>query len=326
MIRFITNIIKTLIFCCFLVALAGFSAIATVQYIFATSRVEVPDLVGNSLEYANDLLTEHHLKLNTVDSQLDAKIPKDHILAQDPAAGMMLKKKQTVRIVVSKGAEILAIPDVTGQAWPRAKKILRQHKLRIGHVAYAHSHEVAVDAVVAQTPLAHSEASAGTSVDLLVSRGPYKNVMVMPDLVEEQLSYALGIIEKLGLVLSKVEHEEYIGVPKDTILSQVPKPGALIEEQNMVTLVVSTDGAQGQRGSTRQALPVQYQTIEYMVPVGRFNRELSVIVRNAEGVAEMYQQLATPGNLLFLRIPVVGETVAEIYLDGALDTIQRMDN
>ena len=40
----------------------------------------------------------------------------------------------------------------------------------------------------------------------------------LPDLVEQQLPYGLHVIENMGLVLSKVEHEQYPQVPPNTIL------------------------------------------------------------------------------------------------------------
>jgi hypothetical protein len=40
----------------------------------------------------------------------------------------------------------------------------------------------------------------------------------------------------------------------------------------------------------------------------------------------MYRQFVPPGNQIVVRIPVVGETIAEIYLDGVLDDVRRMTN
>lgn len=321
--KFIKGLTKFFIFCCFLIALAGFSAVATVRYIFATGEVEVPDLVGKDLVYAVDFLAERHLKLKTVDRQFDAKIPKDHIIAQDPSPDTTIKANQTVRIIVSKGAEASNIPDLIGNRWQDAKRSLKQGRFHLGNVAYVHSAEVPVDHIVTQTPLPYSEASVGEKVDLLVSLGPYKKIMVMPDLVEEQLSYARQVIEKLGLVLGKVEYDDYGGLLPNTIINQVPKPGALVEEQNIVSFVVSGQGGLGNI-MLDDASPVQFESLEYTVPLGRFDREVTVFVINAEGKSEMYRQFVPPGNRIIVRIPVIGETIAEIYLDGVLDDVRRM--
>lgn len=319
----VLGVFKLLLFTLFLVSLAGFSGIATIHYIFATSRVEVPDLVGKNVEYATDLLAEQHLKLNIVEQRLDDNTPTDHILDQDPTPGTMVKKNHTIRIVASKGSESTFIPDVIGKPWQQARQTLQRQRFRIGNIAYAHSAETPVDTVIAQTPFPNELANVGDVVDLLISRGPYPRIMVMPDLVEQQLPYGLHVIENMGLVLSKVEHEQYPQVPPNTILSQIPKPGALIEEHNMVTFMVSAGGQQF--SSSGAAAAVQYHTLEYFVPTGQFDREVSVVVKNREGSKEIYRQQVPPGQQLVVRVPVVGETVVEIYLDGTLETIQRMN-
>jgi serine/threonine-protein kinase len=204
--------------------------------------------------------------------------------------------------------------------------MLRESPFRVGHLAYVHTSEAPVDYIVAQTPLANIEGQMGDSIDLLVSLGPYKKVMVMPDLVQEQLSYGIQAIGKLGLVLGKVERDpEYpIPLPPDTIISQLPKPGTLVEEQNLVNLVV-TGAAATDFNLPAPSLSLAYQTVEYAVPIGSFDREVMVMVRNAEGVSEVFRQRVESGRQLLLQIPVIGETVMEIYLDGILDDVRRIE-
>lgn len=328
MFELIKGLLKCGLFGGFLLALAGFSGIATVRYLAVTGEVEVPELIGKDLLYARDLLAERHLQVKAIEQQVDAKIPKDAIIAQDPPPGTRAQKNQTVRLILSKGAEVSAIPDVLGKRWQDAAKLLRDGKFRLGNVAYVHSAESAVDSVIAQTPLPNSAASVGGAVNLLVSLGASKKVMVMPDLVEEQLVYAQQVVRKLGLVVGKVERDaQYPDVPPNTIISQVPKPGTLVEEQNIVNFVVGGPAASNAPppGEPTPA-PAEIVELEYTVPPGRFEREVTVLVRNAEGVAEMYRQLVAPGNPIVVRIPVIGETVAEIYLDGMLDVVQRLND
>ncbi len=320
--KFLLGFFKVLIFGCFLLSVAIFSGVATVRYILATSKVDVPDVVGKDLEYATDVLAERHLQLKIVERQINTEFQKDRIIAQDPEAGAKRKKNQVVRLVVSGGIETTNLPNVVGRSWQQAKRMLRQQKFRIGNVAYAHSSEAPVDAIIAQSPFPHATVDIGTSVDLLVSRGSYKNVMVMPDLVEQDLTYALGVIEKLGLVKGNVAYEDY-DVRPNMVLSHIPRPGALVEEQNMVTLVVSKGGG---RSTSHAANSVQYQSLEYIVPPGPFEREISVIVKNVEGIAEVYREFVAPGVFINVQIPVIGPTVVEIFVDGTLDVIRRMNH
>ena len=321
--KLLQALLKCVLFCALLVAVVLFSGMATIRYIFATSRVEIPDVVGKTMDYATDMLAEQHLRLKAVEEQLDAKLPKDYILAQDPAAGSKALRNQLVRVIVSKGIETSMIPDVVGKSLAEAKRTLRQYKFRVGSVIYVHSAEIPVDKILAQTPPANSEGNIGQTVHLLLSQGTYKRIMVMPDLVEQRFSNAARIIEQLGLVVGNIAYEEYESVPPETVLSHVPKPGALVEEKNMVTLVVSGKSRKAQRQEAIEALSLQYQPMEYTVPPGPFEREVRVVVKNSEGSAELYRQLATPGHRIILQIPVIGKTVVELYVDGALEVVQR---
>lgn len=322
--RLLKTVLKLLLVLAFLVALAGFSAFATIRYIFATGDVLVPDLVKRDLVYAVDLLAERHLKLKVVEYRFDPQIAKDAILTQEPLPGAMAKKNSTIRVSLSKGTEASVIPDVLQKQWQDATTVLKQNKFRIGRVAYVHSSEAPMDHIIAQMPFPQSEARQGTEVDLLVSLGPYKNVMVMPDLVEEQLEYGLQMIGKLGLVLGKIERDAEFPVAPDTIISQIPKPGTLIQEQNIVNLVVSGPGV-AKDPFAPNVLPVTYATIDYTVPAGRFDREVAVTVKNMEGVSELFRQILPPGRAIAVQIPVVGETVVEISLDGVLDEVRRVN-
>lgn len=316
--------LKFSIFVAFLSALTVFSGFLTIYYIFSIGDVIVPDLIGEDTIYAVDLLAERHLKLKTVDQQFDPNIKKGHILAQDPQPGTTVRKNVTVRIILSKGTESSLIPEVLGKRWQDATRMIKQSKFRVGHVAYVHSARTPVDHVIAQTPLSLSESSMGETVDLLVSLGPYRKVMIMPDLVEEQLEYAMQAIGRLGLVLGKIERDEqYPELPPNTVINQVPKPGTLIEEQNIVNLVVSGTGA-SKDPFQGEILPIRYETLEYSVPLGQFDREVLVMARNAEGSSELFRQFVSSGRNIAVRIPVIGETVVEIYLDGVLDEIKRI--
>lgn len=322
---FIYRLLKGVMFCVFLLALAGFSMLATIRYIAVTGDAATPDLINHDLVYAADLLAERHLKLKVVDAQYDARIAQDQIVAQDPAPGTRVKKNRTIRIIVSKGTETSTIPDVIQKRWQEATGTLKQHKFRVGNVGYVHSSEAPTDHILAQSPQPGSEASQGAQVHLLVSLGPAKNIMVMPDLVEEQMEYGLQVIGQLGLALGKIERDDDFPIAPNTIISQVPKPGTLIQEQNIVNLVVSGSGL-SKDPFQEPVVNIQYATVDYLVPLGRFDREVTVVVKNAEGASELFRQIIPPGRQISVRIPVVGETVVEIALDGILDDVRRLNH
>lgn len=324
---FLRRFFKTLVFSAFLLALVIFSGLMTIHYIFALGEVAVPDVTRQDMVVAADLLAARHLKLKTVDARFDPDIKFNYIITQDPPAGTMSRKNHEVRVVLSKGAESSLIPSVVGKRIQEARGLLRNSPFRVGNLAYVHTTEAPVDYIVAQTPEANIEGQVGDRIDLLISLGPYKTILVMPDLIQEQLTYGIQVIGKLGLVLGKVERDpEYpLPLPPDTIISQIPKPGTLVEEQNLVNLVVTGDAGLPLDSPSTGSLPIVYQTVEYTVPLGPFDRDVMVMVRNAEGTSELFRQRVQAGRPLLLQIPVIGETVMEVYLDGVLDDIQRIE-
>lgn len=321
--KFLLALFKVIIFCALLLAITLFSSVATFRYIFATSQVTIPDIIGQTTEYAADLLTEQRLRLVVVEEQLDSKLPEGHILAQDPLAGAKTPKNQVVRVVISKGLETFPVPDVTGKTLAEAKRLLRQQQFRVGSVTYAHTNEMPADKIFAQTPQANQDGKIGERVHLMISQGAYKSVMVMPDLVEQQFAYAAQVVEQLGLVVGNIAYEEYESVPPDTVLSHVPKPGALVDEQNMVTFVLSGKPRKSANAKAAETFSLQYQPLEYTIPPGPFEVEVLAVVKNADGEAEIYRQLVMPGHRVILQIPVIGNTVVELYVDGALEVVQR---
>lgn len=320
--KFLLALFKLIIFCALLLAITLFSSVAAFRYIFATSQVTIPDIVGQTTEYATDLLTEQRLRLIVVEEHLDSKFPEGHILAQDPLAGTKTPKNQVVRVVISKGLETFPVPDVTGKTLAEAKRLLRQQQFRVGSVMYAHTNEMPADKIFAQTPQANQDGKIGEKVHLIISEGTYKSVMVMPDLVGQQFAYAVQVAEQLGLVVGNIAYEEY-DLPPDTVIEQVPKAGTLVDEQNMVRFRLSGKPRKSAKAEAAETFSLQYQPLEYTVPPGPFEVEVLAVVKNADGEAEIYRQLVMPGHRVILQIPVIGNTVVELYVDGALEVVQR---
>ena len=73
--------------------------------------VHVPDVHGESCEAAKAQLTSHHLRGSCVNVN-DPVVPIGEVVATVPAANTSLKQNSVVSIRVSKGPELVAVPDV----------------------------------------------------------------------------------------------------------------------------------------------------------------------------------------------------------------------
>jgi serine/threonine-protein kinase len=317
--KFFKDLLKFILFVVFLVGLSFLSGFIVMKLYLAGGEVEVPDLTGKEVKEAERLLAMKGLSLKQVDGKNDPSIPKNHILSQDPGPNSRIKQNRTVRVVLSLGPEEVTVPTLVGKPLRNAQILLRQNGLLMGRTVYIHSDQVPMDSVIAQNPPGESKYSKKGKVDLLLSRGPFEKSYIMPDLIGKKLDLAKKVLEEIGLVVGRVEREVYDGVELDVIISQNPKPGTIIKKENLVNLVVSS-GSFGPETESRfiPTSPVTHVSLEYVVPEGPPAQEVRVLVNNDHGVSEIFKQFLPPGMRIQVAVPVIGETLVGIYIDGML--------
>jgi len=109
----------------------------------------------------------------TYDTKPSSNVPKDAVVAQDPASGSSWpKNSDRIRITISSGPEFYTInmPYVIGKTSTDAKAILEQNKLDV-KVENEASGAIPVDVVIRTTPNPGESVQQGTSVTLFVSSG-----------------------------------------------------------------------------------------------------------------------------------------------------------
>lgn len=107
-------------------------AIVVLGVLFAgsVSRATVPKVVGLTVDAAQTTVAEAHLELVTGERRFSA-IPEGTIIEQSPEPGQVLRRGETVRVVVSAGTEEFAMPDITGSLLAAARKVLEGKGLEV---------------------------------------------------------------------------------------------------------------------------------------------------------------------------------------------------
>jgi eukaryotic-like serine/threonine-protein kinase len=77
--------------------------------------IEVADVRGRPLDEATTLLGADGLELEVADRRYDEEVAAGVVLGQDPGPGATLYRGDTVTVVVSRGPEPIAVPDVRDQ-------------------------------------------------------------------------------------------------------------------------------------------------------------------------------------------------------------------
>ncbi|MFG3103189.1 Stk1 family PASTA domain-containing Ser/Thr kinase [Streptomyces sp. NPDC048182] len=80
------------------------------------SPVEAPDVTGDDLQDARDQLAEAGLKVKVASGQVTSEYDKGQVARQSPDPGEQLAEGDTVTLTVSKGPEMIEVPDVTGDS------------------------------------------------------------------------------------------------------------------------------------------------------------------------------------------------------------------
>ncbi|MER7053008.1 MULTISPECIES: Stk1 family PASTA domain-containing Ser/Thr kinase [unclassified Streptomyces] len=89
------------------------------------SPVDVPDVTGDDLADARADLTEAGLKVKVATEQVNSEHDKGQVARQTPDPGSRAAKGDTVTLTVSKGPEMIEVPDVVGDSVDDAKRELR---------------------------------------------------------------------------------------------------------------------------------------------------------------------------------------------------------
>ncbi len=131
----------------------------------------LPSLVGSSGESAGTLLTQLGWVVEERFDRQDGSV-QGELLEMIPAGGTALAEGEAVVIVISLGADRVAVPTgLVGVTASEAARLLDEAGLTAGEVTRGFSEET-LPGLVIEVPGAASSLPLGTAVDLVLSEGP----------------------------------------------------------------------------------------------------------------------------------------------------------
>ncbi|GAB4082914.1 Stk1 family PASTA domain-containing Ser/Thr kinase [Modestobacter muralis] len=165
----------------------------------------------------------------TDDSSAD--VPRDDVIAFQPAPGTELKRGDTVTVVVSSGPAPVDVPDVVGQSPEAAQSTLEQLGFTVesdtGRTA-----SVPVGTVMAVSPgPADDPQPYGSAVTIIVSEGLPQ--VAVPDVIGQSREDAQRVLEEAGLV---VEVQQFFG---NRVIRQTPGAGETVDLGTTVTILAT---------------------------------------------------------------------------------------
>jgi beta-lactam-binding protein with PASTA domain len=220
-----------------LAATYGVFFLAAMRVATSAREVAVPNVQGRSIAEASALLANVGLVLK-VDPQRkpDPKVPADHVLAQEPAPGSVLRQQRAVRVRVSDGQRDPIVPAVVGQLERAADITLAEARIHVDDRAEIHTSDFDPGTIVAQSLPPGSRASG---VSLLINRGDTGTSYVMPDLIGTLGARSEAVLRRLGFRISTNGDVPYPGLPPGIVVRQTPQAGFQIGSGETISLEVS---------------------------------------------------------------------------------------
>ena len=321
----ITRIVKISTFIIALILIVGVSAYFTLTFIIKSEdTVVVPDLVGKNVLYVLEFLTDLKLNAKIKGSEYSSDIPADHVIFQEPEPGSEIKIGRDVRIIISKGAKTILMPNLQGLSIQQARIILEENGLHLGELSTIYSKNIKKDGVVAQSASEGSIITRGAHVHLLVSGGMRPKAYKMLDLKGLSLEDAIFLIEKNNLLLGEIKFYPHEDKPKNVIVSQEPLYGHRVVEGTFVNIIINR-----KRGRMKE----QYLhaakgagIFRYRLSDGFLKRHILVCLKSSGLSIDLFDNFAKPGEEILLIVPKNHDSTILLYENSKLIKTQVFDS
>jgi serine/threonine-protein kinase len=162
------------------------------------------------------------------------------IFEQRPRPGTSIRVGSTVRVTVSRGQEIVTLPNFAGVSASQTISKIIDLGLRVNEVRMF-SDEVTAGRVIYTDPSRDSLVGSGEIVTVFVSSGPEVRLTSVPNLIGQNVDNAIRLLEQRGLLIGEVT-EVPSDWPSGTIVAQDPFEGDLQMEGTTVNVEVSSEG------------------------------------------------------------------------------------
>ncbi len=206
--------------------------------------VQVPDLTNLTVEQAEEKVKELKLKLEVKEEKYHLEIPEGQIIEQDPVyqENFKIKEGSTIKVIVSKGQEIVKMPKAVGLTQDEATKLLKDSGLEV-EVKEEYSDSVEKNYVIKQetedgeTIDQDEEIPAGSKIIIYVSMG-VEQVQV-PDLSGKTESEAKSAISSAGLKWKSTDKTSDSSKPNGVVVNQSISSGSMVDKNTEITITVN---------------------------------------------------------------------------------------
>jgi eukaryotic-like serine/threonine-protein kinase len=210
----------------------------------------VPDVRGMELAQALVKLQEKELYTRVALRFTDDPMDRGKIVDQSPSPGAIVKAGRRVAITVSRGSVVDKVENFVGQDVNEAKIHLQtlyagaRPLLSVKEPPVYVFDKAPAGTILEQKPLPETEIAGPTRLELIVSRGPEKAQLRVPDLTGLTIDEALLQVEKTDLVGNFSMRAAGKSERSGAVVAQTPTAGSMIPANARVSVTLSAPRAE----------------------------------------------------------------------------------
>jgi len=201
--------------------------------------VPVPNLVGQDINKARQELSQVKLKMKVMNRLFSSSYPQDTIISQKPVPGTEKRIDSQVEVILSKGTQLVRVPDLVGKTQVEAQLALEDVGLKIGDILTASVQGSPEGTVIRQLPAQNTTIEWGASVSVTINSISGNQVQV-PNFIGRPLSEARAELGSLGLVFNQATATPNSIYLEGVVVDQRPVPYDKVPLGTAMNFIVSS--------------------------------------------------------------------------------------
>ncbi len=202
-------------------------------------EVTVPNLIGQDVTKARETLAQINLNLRVINRLYNSAYPTDAIISQKPLPGTEKRIRSAVEVVLSKGPQLVRVPDLIGKTQIEAELALEEVGLKLGDILSANNPGQSDGIVIKQLPAQDTQIEWGASVSITINILD-TNLVEVPNFISRPLSEVRAELGNLGMVFNQATLAPSDIYPEGVVVDQRPVPYDKVPLGTAMNFIVSS--------------------------------------------------------------------------------------
>lgn len=203
-----------------------------------TNLITVPSVIDINEEMAISMLRDIGLQVSIKGRVFHENISSGKVVDQSIKPNRKANANDNIELTISKGKELVKVPDIVGFNLDNIESLIKSYGLEIGEKTTEKS-ETEKDKIVRQIPAADEMVEKGTKIDIVLSSGPDKKMINVPNVKNQNQNIAITTLRAAGLIPRNISEDYSDSISENNVISQSIEPGKEVETGTSIDIVIS---------------------------------------------------------------------------------------